>query len=236
MVHGARVHIAVGAVLVVLLVGSVGADPIEPNLIGLDFNFVYSTVTYDSSTGRLSGYGSAAAVTFEPVLGGTTYPVFNLSGGVGGSLSLLADFAHQGTDFDVDGYFTTSGVVGDLTLAGEIPALGIENMSGGLLAGEIIDLQMYGDAGTGAFAFNGYFRAIAGDLIAAGYLEVNDTFAMRSWLSSVSPSLVEDFDFSIDFTATTHEGEVGTVPEPATTALFALGVGLLALRRRRRPR
>lgn len=214
------------------------ADPIEPNLIAVDFNFSYASVNYDAASGELSGAGSSAAVTFEPVLGGATHPVFNLSGAVGGALTFDALFDHAAADFDVDGFFTTLATAGaDLTLTGKIPTLGIEpngTYTGTLLEAEVIALEMYGDAGTGAFAFNGYFRVTGGDLLLAGYLAENDTMGMRSWLSSVDPSLPQGFDFASDFSASTHLGELGFVPEPGTFALALLGCGSLALLRRRR--
>jgi len=176
--------------------------------------------------------------SFEPVLGGTTYPVLNLTGAPGGAFTVKAKLDHLGSEFDVDALFTTtsSGPAIDLALSGKIPALGISpdnGYSGGLLGGEVIELQMYGDAGTGSFGFNGYFRVQAGDLITAGYLKENDTIAMRSWLMSVNPSLPEDFDFASDFTATTHLGELGSIPEPATMGLLVLASGVLVAVRKR---
>lgn len=229
----------VSAVLIsaALTAGVAGADPVAPNLVGMDINFSYGSVAYTAATGALSGSGTAAAMTFEPALGGSTYPVFNLSDFVGADLALAALFDHAGTGFDVDGFFATAGTAGpDLTLTGKIPALGIApggTYSGTLLEADVMTLEMYGGAGAGAFAFNGYFRVTGGDLVLAGYLAPDDVVGMRSWLSGVSPALSAGFDFASDFSSSAHVGEFGSVPEPATLGLIALGVVALARRRRR---
>jgi len=228
--------------LVILASSSLRAEPIQPILAGVDFNFCYSAVGYDASDQTLSGAGSAAAITLEPVLGGATYPVFNLSGSLGGALALRAKFDHVGGNADIDGVFATLGTAdADLTLTGKIPGLGIQPdnvYSGTLLEADVIRLELYGDAGARTFAFNGYLRVTGGDLVIADYLGENDVIGMVSWLSSLSPTLPTGFDFASDFGATTHLGEIGAVPEPASLVLTALGsaAALLARNRLRRKR
>jgi len=215
------------------------AEPIQPNLVGVDFNFSYSAAGYSAGDQKLSGAGSAAAITFEPLLGGATYPVFNLGGGLGGALALQAKFDHVGGNLNVDGFFATLGTSGaDLTLTGKIPDLGIEPnnvYSGTLLEAEVISLELYGGAGASTLAFNGFLKVTGGDLVIAHYLSESDTIGMVSWLSSLSPTLPQGFTFASDFAATTHLGEIGSVPEPATLLLTALG-SAAALLGRMRPR
>lgn len=210
------------------------AGPIQPNLVGLDFNFSYSGASYDASTQTLTASGTYAVVTFQPVSGGTTYPVYNVDGNPAGAFDLIAVFDTLGSDFDVDGYFQSLGLSApDLVIGGEIAALGLTG--GTLIEADVIALEIYGSAGSLAFAFNGYFEVTGGDLVTEGYIGVGDTIGMASWLTSVSPSLSAGYAFHSDFSATTHMGEIGSVPEPGTAVLLALaGITLLARRRRRR--
>lgn len=215
---------------------SLRAEPIQPNLVALDFNFLFSNVVYDAGTGALTGAGAYVVTSFEPVIGGTPYPVFNLDNNPGGAFALAAIFDHLGGEFDIDGFFVSPGVSPpDLVLTGKIPALGMDGSSGGvLIEADVIVLQLYGAAGTGAFAFNGYFSVTGGELVSKGYLAVDDAIGLASWLTSVSPSLPADFDFGTDFSTTMHVGEIGAVPEPATLALMTLAAAAVPFLRRRR--
>ena len=222
--------------MVVFSTYSASADPIQPHLTGLDLDFSYSSVSYDCATQTLSGSATYAVTSFKPVLAGTAYPVYNLDNNPGAAFSLIAVFDHLGTEFDVDGFFTTPGLSApDLVITGKIPALGMDGSSGGkLIEADVMDLQMYGSAGSAAFSLNGYFRVTGGDLVTEGYIDENDIVGMASWVTAVNPSPSKGFAFDGDFSTTTHMGEVGSIPEPATIGLVALAGGVLAALRRRR--
>jgi hypothetical protein len=236
MQHRSLRSIFLALPLVILAASPLRAEPLQPNLVGVDFHF-YSAAGYDASEQRLSGTASAAAIAFKPVLGGKPYQVFNLSGGLGAALALGAMFDQVGSNADVDGFFTTLGTSGaDFTLTGKIPDLGIEPNSiynGTLLEADVLSLELYGNAGAPTATFNGFFRVIGGDLVTAHYLNENDTIGMVSWLSSLSPTLPQNFDFASDFSATTHLGEIGSIPEPASLVLTTLGAAGALLGRRR---
>ena len=154
----------------------------------------------------------------------------------GAAIALGALLDHVGTDFDVHGFFTTGPLtLPDLVITGMIPSLGMDGTGGGtLLQAEVIDLELFGDAGTGAYALNGYFRVMGGELVTEGYLQEDDVVGMASWLTTVRPPLPEGFDFTSDFATVTHLGEFGEVPEPATLSLAAVACGAFAVIRRRR--
>jgi len=224
-------------ILSAVLTSSLAADPIVPNIVANDFNFTYAGVSFDSASGELSGTGAATAFSFEPVLGGNTYPVFNLSDALGAAVSLQALFDQTASNAAVDGLFTTLGTSGaDLVMTGKIPDLGVVpggSYTGTLIEADVIALELFGDANASSLAFNGEFTILGGDLVTAGYVSVGQVLAMRSWLSGVSPSLPNAFAFDSDFSASGHVGELGTVPEPASLALGALALGAFAALRRR---
>jgi hypothetical protein len=213
--------------VVALAPALVFAAPIFPNITSNDLNFSYGPVRYTANTGILAGAGSFAVVTFDPILGGTTYPVFDLAGDFGAPLAFDAIYDHSGIQADVDVLFKSLGAGPDLTITGKIPGLGIQpggNYTGTLLTATVSQLELWGPSGLSTLDFDGFFTVTGGDLVKAGYFASGEPLVMRSWLDGILPTLPTD---SSVITAVTHEGELGAVPEPATTSL--LGLGALAL-------
>jgi hypothetical protein len=228
------------AVLVVVCLAAAGAyaDRLSPNIVSCDVNFSYSNLSFDCSTRMLTGLGSVAAVTFEPTVGGATYPIFNLSGAFGGEMSLEAKFLSVAYNSPVDALFWTDGdATPDIVLNGEIPSLGItrqQQYTGTLLTGVLQLLELSGEANAQTMSLDGYFLITGGDLVTAGYFRTEQSLAMRSFVSGITPTLGQGSTFNQSFTGSSHMGELGGIPEPATLLLLGTGAAILAGVRRRR--
>ena len=227
------------SIVVLTLAPMAGADVISPNILANDLTFS-AGVTYSAGTHILTASLANGVTTIRPDLAGIPYPVYDLSGNAGAQISLHALFDHTAVNppWTVDGIFKTTGADCDLVITGKIPDLGIQpggSYTGTLLTARVLELEIYGDAGSPVQNFNGFLVVLGGDLVKKGLMHVGDGLGMASWLMSFSPLPPSGFNFQSDFSATVVPGsELGTVPEPAT--MFLLGTGALtafAMRRRR---
>lgn len=243
--------------LIAGIAGTASAFPLLPTITAQDFNFggwngpgpaEYATNGLAPDTlVYLPGSLDTEVTAFWPAWPAPpVFPVFNAAGAFGGDLVLGVQFTGQDAPYigpggSIDVSLTGTGLYegADLMIFGSIPGMGIG--FGLLWALDLRDVSLYGVSDWDAYVLEGAGIIVGGEIaqrnnlighegVMRGHLDFFDRPA--GWIPPLYHPLADPRQLDIRAAYSGETGQGTAVPEPATLA--ALGIGLMAIARRRR--